>query len=166
MAFNNLKDLTENIRKRIDENYEKPDFYLLCLEQILEQYVGEDWLNYVNHSDDNYTRIKLPFTNLADKFEMFLICWNNNAISPIHNHPKNGCIVKMLKGSLNEVIYHIKKKNRIKTSYCHLLKDGDITYIDNTSGVHQIFNYFKKTAYSLHIYSPPNFEAKIYTLKR
>ena len=47
-----------------------------------------------------------------------------------------------------------------------MLKNGDVSYIDDTLGIHQIFNYFNKTAYSLHIYSPPNFEAKIYSIKK
>ena len=43
-------------------------------------------------------------------FEIIIISWNYNQKSPIHNHPENGCLMKILKGSLTEEKYNNKLK--------------------------------------------------------
>ena len=51
--------------------------------------------------------INLIFRN--EKYEIYLICWNKKQISKIHDHPENGCILKVLKGELIEYRYDTKK---------------------------------------------------------
>ena len=40
-----------------------------------------------------------------DKFEIYVICWSNNCLSLIHNHPQRGCLMKILDGILEEELY-------------------------------------------------------------
>ena len=50
---------------------------------FVEKYDNDDWKKYINFSNQKYIR-NLIFRN--DKFEMYVICWNNNQSSPIHDH--------------------------------------------------------------------------------
>lgn len=99
-------------------------------------------------SKENYTK-SLIFRD--NNFEIFLIIWDKNVKTLIHDHPKNGCFLFLLKGELNEILY---RKNNIKNTK---LVEGCKSYIDSSVGVHQIENLNNDYSYSLHVYSPPNF---------
>lgn len=93
-----------------------------------------------------------------DDFELILISWDKNICTNIHNHPKNGCIMKILEGTLKEEIYKENNQNNTlvkKNTY----KKGDESYIHDSLGYHKIINE-NQYSYSLHIYSPPNFYDK------
>lgn len=109
---------------------------------------------YSNFQETGYKR-NLVFK--CDLFEIFLICWSPNAISAIHDHSCNGCLMKILEGCLEEEIYNkdlSKNQNYIRN------KD-DIQYIDNSLGYHKIRNNNKDTI-SIHIYSPPDYKANLF----
>ena len=84
-------------------------------------------------------------------FDIYIICWTNNISSVIHNHPKNGCLMKILQGKLYEKLYD---KN-LKLIGNNIYKKDNISYIDDTIGYHSISSLENNTI-SLHIYSPPN----------
>lgn len=92
-------------------------------------------------------------------YEIILISWAPGAKSHIHNHPVNGCIYKILDGILIEETYDPKT---IELTNLITLLPNDIGYIDNTICYHKIYNPEPFTSYSLHIYSPPNFNMSIY----
>lgn len=117
---------------------------------------SNNWEKYIRFDKDKeYTR-NLIYKN--SELEIYLICWNKNTSSVIHDHPKNGCIMKILQGELTELLYD-KNLNLIKKSD---LKEGSIKYIDDNIGLHRIINGNNKSI-SLHIYSPPNFISKKYS---
>jgi len=135
-------------------NKEKKD--LINLKYLLNNYNSNDWLRYAKFSNENYVR-NLIFRN--NNYEIFLICWDKNQFSPIHNHSDNGCIYKVLEGELSEYIYDT---NNIKCIELGNLNSGSVSYIDNNIGYHKVGNDNKDLAVSLHIYSPPNFYSKFY----
>ena len=101
--------------------------------------------------NNNYNKILLERNN---EYEIFMLCWSKNAITHVHDHPKNGCILIVLDGELEEHI--LEKKNELYiTKDKNYLKKGCIGYIDNNIGVHKIFS--KEKSITIHIYSPPNF---------
>jgi len=116
-----------------------------------------DLLKYYNFSDNNYTR------NLiiqSQNIQILLICWNCNQKSPIHNHPQQGCILKLIEGELLEERYDIKEVNKISENK---IKVNDISYIDNSIAYHRIINpSYREKAVSLHIYSPIDFTPSLY----
>jgi len=156
-------------------NKPKP-FNIETLLQIIETYNNNDWLNYkyllniylikfnrftnqnttkfnyykdyyIEKRQKDYYKIKLPYTDETDLFDMYLIKWHPYAETPIHPHPKMGCILKVLEGNLvetrlltNEPIGQIIKAD-----------EGSINYIDNNIGIHSIKNG-SHPSYSLHIY--------------
>lgn len=116
-----------------------------------------DLSNYYKFDRCNYTRNIVCQTN---NVQIIVICWNILQKSPIHNHPENGCILKVLSGNLIEKKYDINDLKKISES---TLKVNNIGYIDNRAAYHCIENpSFRQKAISLHIYSPTEFTPTIY----
>jgi len=101
-------------------------------------------------------RIKIHETK---DYELILISWAPGAKSHIHNHPENGCIYKVLDGILIEETYDTKT---LALTNLTTLLSNDMGYIDNSICYHKMYNPENFSAYSLHIYSPPNFNMSIY----
>ena len=141
--------------KQIIEILNKENKPLNNLEYILKDYNHNDYSEYVNFDDKNYKR-NLIFKN--SNYEILLICWKPGQSSKIHDHPKNGCIFKMLEGQLSEFIYNQDLQLTQSTN----LNKNTVGYIDDEKGYHKIVNDLKKNAVSIHIYSPPNYKAGVY----
>ena len=146
--FYNLEELYEFLNKNyIFDNLKK---YL----KIIEKYNGLDYKNYIDFNTDYYKRIKLDkYSN--DKFELILICWNKDQITKIHSHSDNGCLMKILEGEIEEIIYD-KNKNIINKN---IYKKNNVSFIHNEIGYHKI--NATKMSITLHLYSPPNYTAVI-----
>ena len=141
-------------------------------QSYLHQISHFEFLDYIRKSnlkktndfivEDVKTEIKkMNRTKLHEtpNYELILISWAPGAKSHIHNHPENGCIYKVLDGILIEETYDPKT---IELTNLITLLPNDMGYIDNTICYHKMYNPEPFTAYSLHIYSPPNFNMSIY----
>ena len=117
-------------------------------------YNGTDWKKHIVISS-NYYKKKIYSNELA---EMFIITWNVNAESKVHDHPDEGCI---LKGKLKEEIYK-NKDNSTEYISENILKKHDIGFQISNKYLHKIKNKSRNYTVSLHIYSPPNFKIKYY----
>ena len=124
-------------------------------QQILKSYNSTDWKKFVNFDNDNY---KKNLVYRDDKFEVFVVCWLPKQETKIHNHSKNGCILKILEGNMQEIMYDNKiyDENNFKILSKNTIIKDDVRYIDDNLGFHKMINNNYKTV-SLHIYSPPNF---------
>ena len=123
-------------------------------QNLVALYNGEDWLNYVQYKPDNYNKILVWNDSLLD---IYLICWKSGQKSPIHDHPNNGCIMRVMTGLLEETKY-INLKN-IEKYNCNT---GSIKFIVGDKELHSICPIVDSV--SLHIYSPPNYKANIYQI--
>lgn len=165
--MNTIKKLGDKISSELDNG--KP---LKDLKLLVKVYSGTDWEKHIkNVPTGEYQRVKV-FTD--KNIDIFIITWASQSKTPIHSHPKNGCIMRILKHhqdmsehkELIETIYYggkendliennptIKKNSRtITETYCN--------FIDNTIGIHQITNpdiLPNNYVYSIHVYSPPNY---------
>jgi len=122
---------------------------------LVKQYNGTDWKQFVTINKETYQRTKVYE---CEFFDIFIITWDYNQESKIHNHASQGCINKVLKGELIETIYDtntLEKITQNKNSINH------INYIDDTIGYHKIQNK-NNLSVSLHIYSPPDFKTKYF----
>lgn len=126
--INNLKSITQT----------SP---LLNYVRYIKSYNSSDWIKYKIDNPDNYEK-EIIFEN--DNFELVLISWSKNSITNSHNHPKNGCIMKVLEGELLETTFNEKK-----------ILDKNDTNMRNHGEYHTI--KANKESYSLHLYSPPRF---------
>jgi hypothetical protein len=133
---------------------------LESLEHVMREYAGKDWKELLEYSWRSceaypYKRVKVP--TKSELFDCYLIIWPlETGMSRIHNHAQNGCLQKVLKGSLREKRY--SKENGIYTLLNdRILPKGSVGYIDDAYGLHSLGNAFEQPAISLHIYSPPGF---------
>tara|TARA_B100000902_G_scaffold399814_1_gene472720 strand:- start:3872 stop:4321 length:450 start_codon:yes stop_codon:yes gene_type:complete len=146
-----LDELFSYISNNLDNNK------LYDLKNYVKQYSGDDWKKYVSFTDDTY---KKNLVKKNDELEMIVICWNNNQVSGIHDHPSNGCILKVLQGELEEHNY-CNINNKLELLNVNLCKENSISYQEGKNGLHSIKNNDNKTI-SLHIYSPPNYKLSFY----
>lgn len=108
---------------------------------LLKEYNIHDWEQYSIKNPKNYEK-KIIFKN--DDYELILINWEKGAFTNYHNHPLNGCVLKLLNGSLYEKFDN--SRNVLYKNYTSVRLHND---------VHKIIANEK--SYSLHYYSPPNF---------
>lgn len=151
-----ITNLTEII-DILNLDIENKKFNLLSYKQLFKKYNGNDWKNYIDIQDKNknYNKVTIYST---DKYELKLITWFPKKISPIHDHPNNGCILKLLEGQLKEYIYSLNLELINK----QILNENEVGYIDNKIGLHKIVNLIDCFSYSLHLYSPSNHQMQIY----
>jgi len=136
--------------------FKKTDNLLKYINQLQQIVIPKiDYDNRVNFIPNEYTR-NVIYRN--EIYEILLICWGTNSFADIHDHSSNGCIMKILDGSLMENKYNTDFQ-LIETKTLHA---DDISYIHNNLHYHSITN-FNKPSVSLHIYSPPNYISNLKT---
>jgi cysteine dioxygenase len=128
---------------------------LIELKNLLIEYNCNDWISYVKYSPYTYNK---ELVKKGEYIDMYVICWNINQSSRIHDHPKDGCLLKVLEGALCENIFDSK----LEFCYCNILSKSDISYIAGNNMLHSIENRCDDGCVSLHIYSPPNYKTVIY----
>jgi cysteine dioxygenase len=107
----------------------------------------------------NYTRNLISTDNKS--YALILIWWNKGKYSPIHDHPSDGCWVKIISGTVNEIQYECKNNKLIERSN-KILTSG-VTYMDNYIGLHKVGNPdINLDAITLHLYLPPYNKCKIW----
>ena len=148
-----LKELFKLLKLNIKLDSNKNIKHLI---NILNNYDNNDWKKYSIINTNNYNKI------LVDKnkdFDMYIITWNKYQESLIHDHSKNGCIYKVLKGTILEKQYDID----LKLNSTKLINQNETAYIDNTIGYHKMINATDKVVVSLHIYSPSDYKTNYLT---
>ncbi|MBI96888.1 hypothetical protein CL656_07075 [bacterium] len=136
-----------NLYYILNNNFNNNDFKKLI--SIVNLYDGSDWKYFsIINKNKNYNKVFIPL--ISNNIEMYIITWNKHIISKIHNHSKNGCILKLLKGELYENHYD----HSLNLLSHNKINKNDTTYIDNKLGYHSIISK-NELSVSLHIYSPP-----------
>ena len=120
-----------------------------------------DWQKYAFFDDyKNYTRNLIATDH--ETFTLLLLCWTPNKESPIHDHPCDGCWVKVLEGQVRECRY----KHMDDTLVCfqdETFAEGELSFIQDSQGYHKIGNpSLSERAVTLHLYCPPFAQCKIW----
>ena len=100
-----------------------------------------DFKKYYINNPKNYEK-KIIYKN--EDYELVLINWEKGSFTNYHNHPENGCVLKVLDGKL----YEINDGKSI------VLNKNDVNF-KLKDDYHRIIALEK--SYSLHYYSPSNF---------
>eukprot|EP00743_Colponemidia_sp_Colp-15_P002190 GILK01002376.1.p1 GENE.GILK01002376.1~~GILK01002376.1.p1 ORF type:complete len:222 (-),score=28.59 GILK01002376.1:225-890(-) len=114
-----------------------------------------DWRRYVFFDKCKYTRNLIATDNQT--FTLLLLCWNKGQGSPVHDHPCDGCWVKVIEGCIRETRY----ENSIGHGPLREMSVGDygpgaVSYITDYIGIHKMENPDEDAqAITLHLYSPP-----------
>lgn len=129
----------------------------------------------------NYTRNLICTDNKT--FTLLLLVWNpSKPHSPIHDHPCDGCWMKVLKGRIHEKRYQDVNHNKESTTRrsattVSLLqlectsdqvfeKGQDVYFISDNMGYHSIGNAngMNETSITLHLYCPPFQNCTVFSL--
>ena len=91
--------------------------------------------------------------------EALILAWPPGAESPIHDHPANGCVLKVLRGALIQYVYAAPDSPSARPAYqlMHLLSQGAVGTMAGRNGIHRIVNAAKETTFSVHVYAPSDF---------
>ena len=139
--------MIENLIKILNIHFSKNlnnDIIINFVQQF--QYIPIDCKNNNIYQLQTYHKTLLY---RCDNFEIYQINWSKSSSTLLHRHPKNGCILKVISGKLQESIYNnISIKNNIHIK-------NNVSYIDDNIGMHTITAL--EDSISLHIYSPPKF---------
>ena len=145
--FNTIKDIIK------DDDF---GFFLDAYKDVVENFDIYKSNNSNYNVDGNYLKIKLT---CAKWFDCYLIIWGPKAKSKIHDHADNGCVYKILQGSLTETtFFHINLLQRSKK----ILGVGEVGEIHNDIGYHCMENLLDAHAVSIHFYSPPNYVMNVF----
>lgn len=119
-----------------------PKFKANYCYHLFKMYNSNDWHLYNYYKNDDFYRITIYKDNL---FQLMLINWKKDYYTDFHNHPENGCLLKVLKGNLLEYKeYEVMMINQLKQnsiSYSSYIDTHKIIAVDDSI--------------SLHLYSPP-----------
>jgi predicted metal-dependent enzyme (double-stranded beta helix superfamily) len=155
-----MKDSIQSISQQIQDVLKEDDSLASC-EQILKSYQNDDWKSYVKFGD-KYAKIHLKDCS-TDLFDVFIICWNNKQFSTPHDHPDNGCLLKILQGELHEKIFRKDTVGNFKYLYTNIYKEDQIGHRIGRNIIHDIVNTDQQSV-SLHIYSPPEYKTNYYSI--
>ena len=116
-------------------------------------YMNEKY--YLHKKGKDYYKLKLPYTDSNDMFDMYIIKWPPSSLSPIHNHPDLGCILHILEGEILEKKYdhdiNLENQTLLTTDHNYDI-NLKTTYIDDSQNYHSMSNISNKPAYTLHVY--------------
>ena len=138
-----MKKIIKEISNLLLENR---NITMLSFIKQLDSIKKKEIQNHILFSQGGYQR-NLIYRN--ENFELLLLCWDKGSITPIHHHPKNGCLMKLLQGQLRETLYTDNGE------FDHIRNPDYIGYIDDKIALHKIEAL--EPSISLHLYSPPNF---------
>ncbi len=141
-----MKSLAQ-IHKDLDDRILNESFS--DLKEIMDWFSGIEIADIDSRSgfvDENYCRIPLI---AKDEYDLLLCCWKPGQMAPIHGHPNQGCLVKIISGTLTEEIIYNNGKKEIRVN-----RESDVGYIHDSIGQHSVSNESTENAVSLHLYAP------------
>lgn len=122
----------------------------------------EDVRPYIRFGTNNYLR---NLVRGGDWYHLLVICWRSGQRSPIHNHAKSTCGLKVLTGIATETAFEFAPCGQIKPTSSTDLRLGEIAATQDEQ-IHQISNLQPdgEDLVTLHIYSPPLLKMATYSL--
>lgn len=153
-----LTELFDTISKKIiccsDGKFKKLDSFI----DDIKKYIGTDWQDHIMDTKICYNK-KLICRN--EHIEMYVISWSQKCESHVHDHPDNGCIVRIMKGSVEEHIYRrLTQDNLIAefTGVINILNEkNNVGFREGKTILHKIKNIDDDVSVSIHIYSKPEY---------
>lgn len=132
--------------------------------------------------DRKYTRNLISTDHQS--YTLLLLCWSPGQASPIHDHPCDGCWMRVLHGQVRELRYNEvtmaeqegapEYDTEATGSLCHgepiqvqedlpplqctndeIYVKGQVAFINDSIGYHQISNPSSELTLTLHLYCPP-----------
>ena len=93
---------------------------------------------------------------IGEWYEILVICWQSGQRSPIHNHAKSTCGLKVLDGICTETVFDHSPCGQVVALHSTHVNAGHVCASQDTD-THQVSNLQagNRNLVTLHIYSPP-----------
>ncbi len=117
---------------------------------------------FATWAEEGYTRNCVART---DEYELLLLCWDQQAETPIHGHGGQDCWVYQIEGTVEEIRVKEDENGDLQETHRMDLAPGKISYMHDRMGYHQIRNPFRQRAMTLHIYAKPIDACKVFDPK-
>jgi len=133
---------------------------------LLARYASEhqDWRRWALFDKSCYTR---NLVHREEQFELLLLCWDAEQVSPIHNHEGQRCWMAVLEGAVRETLFKLpagdsKTPAPLETGASRECPRGQVAFITDEIALHEIASAGGKPAVSLHLYSRPFSSCQVY----
>ena len=152
-----ILDLASEVSKNIGQGKE-----LIDVKEYINSYDFSlvDFSSLAQYDSQSYKRTLLYTDQNVD---VYLLGWNAKQGSKIHDHPDNGCVMRVIENELSEETYVQRSDGLEKVGYKNL-KVGVTSHIKKNTILHKIFNESDIKSLSLHVYSPPNYKTRYYEM--
>ena len=90
----------------------------------------------------------------SEDIEVVLICFAKRQTSTIHDHQGSHCVMKVLKGSVMELIFNESKDGSLTLNDICCLREGEFSFT-SSGQIHQVANIASNGSVLLNFYSPP-----------
>ena len=113
----------------------------------------QDVSPFVRFSATEYLR---NLIHQGKHYHALAICWRSGQRSPIHNHARSVCAVKVLRGTATETTFEVTPSGLLKATGSNDMTEGSVmASLDDDT--HQVSNLQAAgdDLVTLHIYSPP-----------
>ncbi len=131
--------------------------------RLLEEYAQahEDWRDFAHFQDSCYAR---NLVRGCELFELLVICWRGDQVSPIHDHQGQRCWMAVLDGGIRETQFQLPGPGErgLKPGRRRLFQPGSVGFISDEIALHEIAPAGDRSAVSLHLYSRPIRECRIF----
>lgn len=118
-----------------------------------------EFKKYATWSETSYTRNCIVEN---ENFELILICWEKDQVTAIHDHGGEECWVYFVEGNFREHIYTENDNGELSIVKTTNTKAGDISYMIDFMGFHNLENLSEKRSMSLHLYAKPIKSCNVY----
>lgn len=132
--------------------------------RLLEDYASSgasDWRSFALFGANYYSR---NLIRRSDLYELIVLCWSPGQRSPIHDHAAQRCWMGVLEGRVQETLYRVTEGGQLAVTEGPRREfgTGGVAYIVDDVGWHRIEPIGPAAAVTLHLYSRPIRECRIY----
>ena len=122
----------------------------------------DDVREFVRFSDEQYLRHLIRGT---DWYHALVLCWRSGQRSPIHNHARSTCGLRVLAGTATETIFKPTPSTLIHPVSSTDLSVGTVA-ASHDADIHQVSNLQEpgNDLITFHVYSPPLLRMDTYSL--
>jgi cysteine dioxygenase len=110
----------------------------------------KEWTPYIKWDSKKYTRNCI---SSCDEYELLLMCWEQEQLSPIHSYSFQEGWIQVLEGELIIDTYAVNREEKSATKQNSIIiKAGEYYYLNDDMGFHCVRNSFKGRTFSLHLH--------------
>jgi cysteine dioxygenase len=122
----------------------------------------DDVEDHIRFSANHYSR---NLVRAGPHYHALVMCWKNGQRSPIHDHARSSCAVRVLRGIATETLFEFTPHGHIKATFSRDHLPGSVCGTEDDD-LHQISNLQDGDAdlVTLHVYTPPLLHMGTYSI--